>query len=109
MVLIGFIHDLASGYWLSCMITIAFLNNFAANYPEISGQLNILERFFFWNSIGALLLIFLTGGVRTFTYVDNFYGKDTEKIRRKLLLIKHIGLFVIFGAGSFLAYKMSFQ
>lgn len=103
----GFVHDFASGYWISCMITIAALNNFQTDYPEVSGQLNILERFFFWNSIGAVLIIFITGGVRTFTYVDNFYGKEAEKTRRKMLVIKHILLFLIFGAGSIMAYKIS--
>jgi putative copper export protein len=108
VVLNGFIHDLSCGYWLSCMAAITFLHNFQANYPELYGQLKIIEQFFFWSSIGAVLLIFITGGVRTFTYVDNFYGKDAEKTRRKMLVIKHIVLLLIFGAGSFLAYKMSF-
>lgn len=104
----GFVHDFASGYWVSCMVTIAILNQFQTKYLEISSQLNILERFFFWNSIGAILIIFITGGMRTFTYVDNFYGKETEGMRRRMLVIKHILLFLIFGAGSFLAYRMSF-
>lgn len=109
VVLNGFIHDLSCGYWLSCIIAITFLHNFQANYPEVSNQLNIIERFFFWNSIGAVAIILITGGVRTFTYVDNFFGENTEKTRRKMLVIKHIVLFVIFGSGSYLAYVMSFH
>ncbi len=109
VILNGFIHDLASGYWLSCIIAIMFLNHFQVVYPELSLQLNILERFFFWNSIGAALIIFITGGARTFTYVENVYGSDSEKARRKMLILKHIILFMIFGAGTLLAYSMSFR
>ncbi len=109
VVLNGFIHDLSCGYWLSCIIAITFLHNFQAKYPEVYGQLQSIEQFFFWNSIGAVLLIFITGGVRTFTYVDNFYGEEAEKTRRKMLVIKHIVLLLIFGAGSYLAYLMSFH
>ena len=107
-VLNGFIHDFATGYWLASMITIISLHNFQAQYPELAGQLNILERFFFWNTIAAVVVIFVTGGVRTFTYVDNFYGQDAEKTRRKMLMIKHIVMFIIFGAGAYLAYGMAF-
>ena len=109
VVLNGFIHDFACGYWLSCIIAIIFLHNFQGTYPEVYGQLMSIERFFFWSSIVAVIIIFTTGGVRTFTYVDNFYGKGAEKTRRKMLAIKHIVLLLIFGAGSFLAYLMSFH
>lgn len=109
IVLNGFIHDFACGYWLSCIIAIYFLHNFQGTYPEVYGQLMNIEHFFFWSSIGAVIIIFATGGVRTFTYVDNFYGQGAEKTRRKMLAIKHIVLLLIFGTGSYLAYLMSFH
>lgn len=107
-VLNGFIHDFSTGYWLASMITIFSLNNFQAQYRELDGQLNILERFFFWNTIASVVVIFATGGIRTFTYIDNFYGEDAEKTRRRMLIIKHVLMFLIFGAGGYLAYGMVF-
>jgi hypothetical protein len=42
--------------------------------------------------------VFAGGAGRTFTYtyVGEVYGKDAEKMRRKMLIINHIVLFVVF-------------
>ena len=105
----GFIHDFSTGYWLASMITITLLHNFQTKFPEVSGLLLVIEQFFFWNTIGAVIVIFATGGIRTFTYVDNFYGKEIEDSRRKLLVIKHIIMLAIFGIGGYFAYIMAFH
>lgn len=109
IVLNGFIHDFSTGYWVASMITIILLHNFQVKYPGISDPLMMIEQFFFWNTIGAAIVIFATGGIRTFTYVDNFYGKEIEDSRRKLLVTKHIILFLIFGISSYFAYIMAFH
>ena len=109
IVLNGFLHDFSTGYWVASMITIILLHNFQAQYPGLSEMISVIERFFFWNTIGAVIVIFATGGVRTFTYVDNFYGKEIEASRRKLLAIKHIILFTIFGISGYFAYGMAFH
>jgi len=109
IVLNGFIHDFSTGYWLASMITIILLHNFQAQYPEVSELLMVIEQFFFWNTIVAVVVIFATGGIRTFTYVDNFYGKEIEDSRRKLLIIKHFILFAIFGISGYFAYIMAFH
>ena len=109
IVLNGFIHDFFSGYWLASMITIILLHNFQAEYPGVSDLLMVIEQFFFWNTIAAVIVIFATGGIRTFTYVDNFYGKEIEDSRRKLLVVKHIILFAVFGISGYFAYTMAFH
>ncbi len=109
VVLNGFIHDFATGYWLSSLIVIMFLHNFQKKYATVADHLNIVEQFFFWNIPGAMAVIFATGGMRTFTYLDNFYGADIEKTRRKMLVIKHILLFIIFGISGYSAYRMTFH
>ena len=109
IVLNGFIHDFASGYWLSSMIAIYLLSRFQGEYPAVAGVLKIIERFFFWNSIGAVVVILGTGAGRTFTYVDNVFGEQTEQTRRRMLVIKHIVLFTIFGVGSWWAYRATFH
>lgn len=109
IVLNGFIHDFATGYWLSDLIAIYLLHGYRAGAPALAGTLGSIERFFFWNSVGAAIAIFATGGMRSFTYVDNFYGPEAEKTRRKMLVIKHVLLFAIVGSGSYWAYCTAFS
>jgi len=109
IVLNGFIHDFTTGYWLSCIIAIYLLDGFQKQYPAVAAILNHLERFFFWNSIGAVVVILATGAGRTFTYVDNVYGETTEKVRRNMLILKHVVLLSLFGAGGYWAYLMTFR
>jgi uncharacterized membrane protein len=109
IVLNGFIHDFAAGYWLSAMLAIFFLHDFQTSYPSVADLLGTIERFFFWNTIGAVVVIFATGGMRTFTYVDNFFGPEAEKVRRRMLIAKHIVLIAIFTAGGWWAYLRSFH
>lgn len=98
-VLNGFIHDFTAGYWVAAMIAIAVLHNKHATYPMIFPVLNGLERIFFWQSVVALMVILTTGAGRTFTYVDNWYGEDSEETRRRMLICKHAILVLFFGAG----------
>jgi uncharacterized membrane protein len=105
----GFIHDFTSGYWVSAMITIYFLHDFRLEYPSLAIPINNIERFFFWNALGAVVIILLTGAGRTFTYVDNVFGEQTESTRRRLLIGKHVILFAIFGAGGWWAFKAVFR
>jgi uncharacterized membrane protein len=109
IVLNGFIHDFATGYWLSGMIAIYLLHRFQGEYPAVADLLGIIERFFFWNTMAAAVVIFATGGMRTFTYVDNFYGAEAEKVRRRMLVVKHVVLIALFAAGGYWAYTMAFR
>lgn len=100
IVLNGFIHDFAAGIWLASIVTVTVLHKAHLKQPEIVADvLNHLERLFFWNSVAAMVVIFVTGAGRTFTYVDNWYGEDAERIRRRMLIIKHIVLFACFISG----------
>ncbi len=98
VVLNGFIHDFATGYW-----------RFQGSYPAVAFLLTRIEQFFFWNTIGAAVIIFATGGMRTFTYVDNFYGPEAERTRRRMLVAKHIVLIAVFASGGLWAYVMAFH
>jgi uncharacterized membrane protein len=109
IVLNGFIHDFATGYWLSDLIAIYLLHGYRTGEPALAGTLGSIERFFFWNAIGAAVTIFATGGMRSFTYVDNFYGPEAEATRRKMLIIKHILLLAIVGSGSYWAYCTAYS
>jgi len=109
IVLNGFLHDFATGYWLSAMIAIHFLHGYQSEFPALAELLGTIERFFFWNTIVAVVVIFATGGMRTFTYVDNFFGPEAERVRRRMLIAKHVVLIAIFAAGGWWAYLRSFH
>lgn len=104
----GFIHDFAAGIWLAAMGTIVMLDREQATYPLVSDLLNMFERRFFWVSVAAAAVIMITGAGRTFTYVDNWYGEDAEKGRRRALMVKHLILFTVWGAGYLYVWPMVF-
>lgn len=99
IVLNGFIHDFAAGIWLAAIATIALLHKAHLRELVLTTALNGIERQFFWVSVAAMLVIMATGAGRTFTYVENWYGPDAERLRRRMLIVKHAVLFVCFGAG----------
>ena len=109
IVLNGFIHDFAAGIWLASIVLIAVLDKAHLEHPSATDVLNHLERQFFWASILAMALVMATGAGRTFTYVENWYGENAERIRRRMLIIKHIILFVCFGAGYLWVFWKTFH
>ena len=108
-ILNGFMHDFAAGYWLAAIVAITFLERMHRQNPAVTELLNGIERFFFWQSIAAMVVVLGTGAGRTFTYVDNYYGPDVERVRRRMLIVKHLILFAVFGVGYFFAYGMTFH
>jgi uncharacterized membrane protein len=106
-VIIGFAHDFASGCWAATVFAVAYLD---ANESDHGGAelLGELERSFFWIGIASILVVIATGAGRTFTYVDQHYGPEAESQRRRLLIIKHLILVVVFGAGTAWQYAMAF-
>jgi len=109
VILNGFVHDFAAGIWLAAIATITLLHRAHMAHNEISGVINVLERQFFWASVVAMVLIMATGAGRTFTYVENWYGPDAERMRRRMLIVKHLILFAAFGAGYFFVYGKVFH
>lgn len=99
IVLNGFIHDFAAGIWLATIVTIAILHDAHLKDSSVIAVLNRLEHSFFWGSAFAAVVIMATGAGRTFTYVDNWYGKDAERSRRKALIVKHVVLFSAYAFG----------
>ncbi|HIJ96091.1 MAG TPA: hypothetical protein HPP94_10245 [Desulfuromonadales bacterium] len=95
----GFVHDFAAGIWLAIIVTISVLHTAHLKDASVTSILNQLERTFFWWSVVAAVLIMATGAGRTFTYVDNWYGEDAERQRRKALIVKHVILFSAYALG----------
>ena len=105
----GFVHDFAAGIWLAAIVAIVWLHDAHLEEPSTATVLNLLERRLFWSSVAAALLIMATGAGRTFTYVDNWYGEDAERERRRALVIKHVVLFMAYGIGYLWVWKKVFH
>jgi len=106
-VIIGFVHDFASGCWAATVFAVAYLDGREVD-TGAAALLGELERSFFWIGIACIVVVFATGAGRTFTYVDQHYGPEAERQRRRLLIIKHVVLVVVFGAGTAWQYIMAF-
>jgi len=107
-VFIGFIHDFAAGCWAATVLGVYWLSRQA--FPAEVGSIMFgLKRQLFYAGIVCVILVFATGAGRSFTYVGNVYGPDAERIRRKMLIIKHVVLIVVFGLGIYWQYTMVFR
>lgn len=106
-VVVGFVHDFASGCWAATVFAVAYIDSREVE-EGAAALLGGLERSFFWIGIACIVVVFATGAGRTFTYVDHHYGPDAEGQRRRLLIIKHVLLIVVFGAGTAWQYLMAF-
>lgn len=107
-IIIGFIHDFAAGCWAATVFAVYWLNRQVQAF-EISAVLLDLQKQFFFIGLGCVALVFITGAGRSFTYVGNVYGEDAERLRRKMLIIKHVILLLIFGAGVSWQYSLIFH
>jgi len=110
-IFIGFLHDFAAGCWAATVLAIYWLDCVALQRPELKPVLDGLERQFFWAGIVSVVIVLLAGMGRTFTYahIGSVYGEDAEKLRRKMLIIKHVVLMLIFGSGIYWQYTLVFD
>ena len=108
-ILVGFIHDFAAGFWAATVLAVYWLHRLQLSNPEIASALRPLGIEFFYFGLAAMAIVLLTGMGRTFTYIENYYGEDAEKMRRKMLAIKHILLLGIFGSGTYWQYTLAFN
>jgi putative copper export protein len=107
-ILIGFIHDFAAGCWAATVLAVYRLEQIISG-PESQAALGALQKEFFYIGIVCIFIVFSAGAGRTFTYIQNVYGEDAEKSRRKMLIMKHIILLAVFGSGTFWQYTMTWH
>ncbi len=108
-IIIGFIHDFAAGIWAATVLAVYWLHR--VTDVSLEAALSGLMKEFYYIGIVCIVIVFLAGAGRTFTYayVGDVYGVDAEKTRRKMLIIKHVILLVIFGSGTYWQYTMAFH
>jgi putative copper export protein len=109
-IFVGFLHDFAAGCWAASVLAVYWIDHAAAQQPELKTSLDGLERQFFWTGLACVAVVLLAGVGRTFTYAytGEVYGRDAEAMRRKMLIVKHIVLFAVFGLGIWWQYVMVF-
>ncbi len=103
----GFLHDFAAGCWAAAFLAVYWLSRHPLP-TDPDGIILDMKKQFFYFGVACAILVFATGAGRTFTYVSDVYGKDAERTRRKMLIVKHIFLFVVFGLGTYWQYRMVF-
>ncbi len=110
-IIVGFIHDFAAGCWLATVLAVYWLDIALAQHPELTGVLKNLQKEFFYIGLACVGIVFLAGIGRTFTYayIGNVYGKNAEPLRRKMLIVKHIALIIVFGLGIYWQWRIIFS
>lgn len=103
----GFLHDFAAGCWAATVLVIYLLDRIPDN--ALAETLTSIKKDFFHISLVCVAIVFLAGIGRTFTYISNVYGEDAEKTRRKMLMIKHVILSLVFGSGIYWQYITVFR
>ena len=109
-IFIGFLHDFAAGCWGASVLAVYRIHREVLERGELRVILSGLMREFFYLGLACLTLVLLAGLGRTFTYayIGSVYGEQSEQLRRKMLIVKHIVLFSVFGAGTWWHYSMVF-
>ena len=107
-ILIGFLHDFAAGCWAATVLAVYRLEKVILG-SETQAALNALQKEFFYIGIACIVIVFGAGAGRTFTYVQNVYGEEAERSRRKMLIMKHAILMVVFGLGTYWQYTMTYH
>lgn len=108
-IVVGFVHDFAAGCWAATVLAVYLLEREAqSGLPELAAPLAGIQRFFFVVGLFSVAVVFASGVGRTFTYVENVYGVEAERQRRRMLLYKHALLLLVFGSGIWWQYAMIF-
>jgi putative copper export protein len=106
--MIGFLHDFAAGCWAATMLAVYRLEQ-AMLVPGPQDAIKSLQQEFFYAGIVCIFIVLGAGAGRSFTYIPDVYGQEAEASRRKMLIIKHAILLVVFGLGTFWQYTMTYH
>jgi hypothetical protein len=102
VILNAFVHDVATGTWISTLILISLLHREAGRpaWLVASALVPPLAAKFMWLTWASLLVIVLTGLVRMLTYKVFGWTGDVSRDRIRLLKIKHAVLGAVFLVGT---------
>lgn len=104
----NFIHDLFTGFWVSTIIVVYLLKK---QVPLVHGipveTFRDVITLFFWLGVFSMIIIVVTGIIRT-CYYHGTSDIAMETVKKKILIIKHVLLSLIFIAGTYLAYSYAY-
>ncbi len=96
----NFLHDMATGTWAACLAVLLVLSGRLGGMPaEAAAALGDAMTLVFWILVGALVVVSATGGVRL-AYWRQQTAPDDLAAKRRLLIVKHVAFFVIYGGGT---------
>jgi len=104
-------HDFATGCWAATVFFVYWLEKIGSDLPDIQPLLKGIQKRFFFISLICIGVVFLTGFGRTVTYayIGEVYGKESESLRKKMLIYKHIFLIGLFALGTYWEYLMIYK
>ena len=102
----NFTHDLFTGLWTSAILVIYLLNKRTNEQALLAVELHAIMNVFFWLGIFSIAMILGTGLIRFVYYRPEIDG--SERIKKSLLIYKHLLLGAVFIAGTFLAYRWTY-
>jgi len=102
----NFTHDLFTGLWTSAILVIYLLSKRATAQTLLAAELHPVMRLFFWLAIFSLAMVLGTGLIRFIYYRPVTDG--SERIKKSLLIYKHVLFGAVFIGGTFLAYRWTF-
>ncbi len=103
----NFTHDLFTGLWTSAILVIYLLSKRAQEQALLAAELHPVMHMFFWLGIFSIGMILGTGLVRFIYYRPETDG--SERIKKSLLIYKHLLLGAVFIGGTFLAYRWTYS
>ncbi len=109
-IFIGFLHDFAAGCWGATVLAVYWIHRMELE-KNLGALFFGLKKQFFFIGLACVGTVLAAGAGRMFTYayVGNVYGDEGEKLRKRMLVVKHIILFVLFSAGIYWQYELVYH
>ena len=106
-IFIGFIHDFAAGCWAATVLAVYWIHRIELD-KNLGGLLSGLKKQFFFIGLACVGTVLIAGAGRMFTYayVGKVYGEEAEMLRKRMLIIKHVVLTILFCAGIYWQYVL---
>lgn len=101
----AFVHDTASGLWMATVFAIYWIH-IKMVPPGMDAYVFDLKKGLFYLCILSLVIIAVTGMGRTMTYTPGAHGHSSERLRKQMLIAKHIVGILVYGGGTFWIYSI---
>lgn len=102
----NFLHDMATGTWVACVLVLWVLNRQAFGVPPSAAEVLSEAAAVIWLLLlAALFVVTVTGVLRLFYWRATTPASELGA-KRRALIFKHIAFLVIYGGGSYWAWTL---